>query len=120
MKVFTLSLLFFVSLQLTAQSISKNHITSLWKQPKESFPRFIKFDGKVTLAPESHGKFIRDLFDLPEEYSFTLSDKMSDQLGWIHYSYSLNYKGIPIRHNAIKIHMNGSLLVSVNASLDKV
>lgn len=120
MKVFTLSLLFFVSLQLTAQSISKDHITSLWKQPKESFPRFIKFDGKVTLAPESHGKFIRDLFDLPEEYSFTLSDKITDQLGWIHYSYSLNYKGIPIRHNAIKIHMNGSLLVSVNASLDKV
>jgi Zn-dependent metalloprotease len=120
MKFFTLSLLFFVSLQITAQSISKDHITSIWKQPKESFPRFIKFDGKVSLAAESHGKFIHDLFELPEEYSFILTDKMTDQLGWIHYTYSLNYKGIPIRHNVIKIHMNGSLLVSVNASLDKV
>lgn len=120
MKVFTLSLLFFVSLQITAQSISKDHITTIWKEPKESFPRFIKFDGKVTLAPESHGKYIHELFALPEEYSFILTDKMTDQLGWIHYTYSLNYKGIPIRHNVIKIHMNGSLLVSVNASLDKV
>ena len=120
MKVFTLSLLFFVSLQITAQTISKDHITTIWKEPKESFPRFIKFDGKVTLAPESHGKYIHELFALPEEYSFILTDKMTDQLGWIHYTYSLNYKGIPIRHNVIKIHMNGSLLVSVNASLDKV
>jgi len=120
MKVFTLSLLFFVSLQITAQSISQDHITSIWKEPKESFPRFIKFDGKVSLAAESHGKFIHDLFELPEEYSFILTDKMTDQLGWIHYTYSLNYKGIPIRHNVIKIHMNGSLLVSVNAALDKV
>ena len=120
MKVFTLLLLFFVSLQIPAQSNSKDHITSIWKQPKESFPRFIKFDGKVSLAPESHGKFIHELFALPMEYSFILSDKVSDQLGWIHYTYSLNFKGIPLRHNMVKIHMNGNLLVSVNAALNKV
>lgn len=122
MKFFPFLLVLFMSVQLTAQTqnSTKNHIIQEWKVPNESFPRFVKFDGKVTVDPEGHSKFIRELFDLPEAYSVILSDKIKDQMGWMHYTYALNFKGIPIRHNAIKIHMNGSFLVSVNAALDKV
>ena len=122
MKFFSFLLVLFMSVQLTAQTqnSTKNHIIQEWKLPNETFPRFVKFDGKVAVDPEEHGKFIRELFDLPEEYSVILSDKIKDQMGWMHYTYALNFKGIPIRHNAIKIHMNGSFLVSVNAALDKV
>lgn len=120
MKGYLLPLLIFLSVQITAQTWVKEHIISIWKRPNETFPSFIKFDGKVTLAPESHGDFLYKLFDLPEDYSFILSNKIKDQLGWNHYTYSLTFKGIPIRHNIIKIHVNGSYLVSVNAELAKV
>jgi len=64
-----------MSVKLTAQTqnSTKNHIIQEWKLPNESFPRFVKFDGKVAVDPEAHSKFIRELFALPEGFVYHIN-----------------------------------------------
>jgi Zn-dependent metalloprotease/uncharacterized membrane protein len=57
---------------------------------------------------------------LPQEFSLQFSDRVTDQLGWNHYNYKVYYKNVEIRHNVVKVHMNGDVVVSVNAELSKV
>jgi Zn-dependent metalloprotease/PKD repeat protein len=90
------------------------------KESNEAFPRFIRFDESVSVAPENHVAWLKVVFQLPAEFTLQFNRRMTDQLGWDHYTYTVFYKNVEVRHNVINVHMNGSRVISVNAELYKV
>ncbi len=103
-----------------AQSKYSAHIVEERKFPHESFARYYRFDGTLSLNPEEHKVVITSVFQLESEYTLALDEKFRDPLGWDHFSYSVSYKGIPVRNNIIKVHVKDGILISINAELNKV
>jgi Zn-dependent metalloprotease/PKD repeat protein len=95
-------------------------ILEIRKESNEAFPRFIRFDESVSVAPENHAAWLKEVFELPAEFTLQFNRRMTDQLGWDHYTYNVFYKNVEVRHNVINVHMNGSRVISVNAELYKV
>ena len=105
---------------LMAQGPYSNHLLDSRKLASEPFARFFRFDGKLTVSPEEHQNLMYGVFGLPSEFTFQLMDKVRDDLGWDHYIYDVHYKGIPLRHNVIKLHTKDGKLQSINAAINKV
>lgn len=120
MKLHLLSLVMAFTGLIFSQSKLSSSFTELRKEPKEAFPRFIRFIESVQVAPENHITWLKEVFELPAEYTLQFTDRSTDQLGWFHYSYKVYYKGIEVRHNILKVHMQGNRVISVNAELNKV
>jgi Zn-dependent metalloprotease/PKD repeat protein len=95
-------------------------ILEIRKESNDAFPRFIRFDESVSVAPENHAAWLKEVFQLPAEFTLQFNRRMTDQLGWDHYTYNVFYKNVEVRHNVINVHMNGSRVISVNAELYKV
>lgn len=95
-------------------------ILEIRKESNDAFPRFIRFDESVSVAPENHAAWLKEVFQLPAEFTLQFNRRMTDQLGWDHYTYTVFYKNVEVRHNVINVHMNGSRVISVNAELYKV
>lgn len=95
-------------------------ILEIRKESNDAFPRFIRFDESVSVAPENHAAWLKEVFQLPAEFTLHFNRRMTDQLGWDHYTYTVFYKNVEVRHNVINVHMNGSRVISVNAELYKV
>lgn len=95
-------------------------ILEIRKESNDAFPRFIRFDESVNVAPENHAAWLKEVFELPAEFTLQFNRRMTDQLGWDHYTYNVLYKNIEVRHNVINVHMKGSRVISVNAELYKV
>jgi len=95
-------------------------ILEIRKESNDAFPRFIRFDESVSVAPENHAAWLKEVFQLPAEFTLQFNRRMTDQLGWDHYTYTVFYKNVEVRHNVMNVHMNGSRVISVNAELYKV
>lgn len=125
MRYFFLFLLFLYSgllysqKAMTKQEIAKHCIQSRIKS-RESFPSYLKFDGKFILSIENHTEFLHLCFDLSQDYSLIFEKKTMDNLGWEHFQYGITYKGVIIENNVLKIQKKGDVLISIVTALNSV
>ena len=70
----------FLALGLTvyAQKGANPSIAEIRQEKQDAFPRFIRFHEQVKVAPENHALWLKEVYQLPQEFSFQFSDRVTD------------------------------------------
>jgi len=64
--------------------------------------------------------FIQKVYSLSNAYSFTVIRKESDELGFLHIRYQLNYNKIPVLGSVVIAHLNNGYLNAFNGEVFKI
>lgn len=81
---------------------------------------YILFKNPVKPEKNNEVEIIKKLFNLNDNYSFSLINTISDELGYTHLRYQINYKNIPVLGSVIILHIKENLIFSLNGEIYKI
>lgn len=101
---------------LKAEEIIKE--SGLVKMREESpLPEFIRFKRGQEPALENISQWLKEKFELKENFSLKLLDVQQDQLGFTHYRYQQYHGRIPVEMAKYMIHTKNGKVKSVNGNI---